>query len=155
MWCYRSQKHSCPYSQLRRLTADSEGRSVTRKERWFRDNKNPFLLPWAGTTTLPSLKIKPSSQVTKWGARSERVDEKNKRTNTPSPSLSLSLHYNFNRHTAFFFLLQCINRHTALCSLRTAHSFCTQFTQFCTQFVITVAHSSGAHSSSAPFSCLH
>ena len=55
-----------------------------------KNNKNPFSLPRAGTTTLPSLKIKPSSQVTKWGARSERVNQKNKRTSTPSPSLSLS-----------------------------------------------------------------
>ena len=81
-----------------------------------KNNKNPFSLPRAGTTTLPSFKIKPSSQVTKWGARSERVNQKNKRTSTPSPSLSL------NRHTAgtqppsffrFFF-----SRHTAsLCIL--------------------------------------
>ena len=59
-----------------------------------KNNRNPFSLPRAGTTTFPSLKIKPSSQVTKWGARSERVNQKNKRTSTPSPSLSL------NRHTA-------------------------------------------------------
>ena len=58
-----------------------------------KNNKNPFSLPRAGTTTFPSLKIKPSSQVTKWGARSERVNRKNKHPHRQlinPPSLSPS-----------------------------------------------------------------
>ena len=128
------------------MTADSEGRSCGTGGQSVlgnnKNNKNPFLLPRAGTTTFPSLKIKPSSQVTKWGARSERVDQKNKRTNTPSPSLSLSLslHYNFNRAELPFFL-RCINRHTA-----SAQPIVSHLAHSLRAALSSLAHSPLAHS---------
>ena len=109
------------------MTADIEGRSCGTGCQSVlgnnKNNKNPFSLPRAGTTTLPSLKIKPSSQVTKWGARSERVNQKNKHPHRQSINPpSLSLRYNFNGHTAsfwhtasfFFLFFFCMKQYEAI-----------------------------------------
>ena len=150
MVLFKSRSTAAVYAQVdRRLTVTVKVEVCHWRSAVLGNNKNnktPFSLPRAGTTTLPSLKIKPSSQVTKWGARSERVNQKNKRTRTPSPSLSLNRHTAGTQPPSFFrFFLVGTQPHTVFSPCR--HTAISPFWHTAAHsFLSLSAHSLAMHS---------